>query len=77
MNQINDEEHQSHNQKEMNESSECVRGDHPEKPEDTQNDENRPKHAVPISQESRVESACVAPGEGFGDFLEDPIVDKS
>jgi hypothetical protein len=61
----------------MNESSECVGGDDAEKPKDTQNDENRPKHVVPISQGTLVESACVAPGEGFADFLEDPIVDES
>lgn len=34
----------------MNKSPERIRGDQAEEPEDNQDDENRPKHIVPISQ---------------------------
>jgi hypothetical protein len=60
----------------MDESPKRVGSDDAKEPEDKQNDEDCPKHVIPISQEARVYSACVAPGEGFGEFLEDSIVDN-
>jgi len=44
LNQVDYEDSQSYQQKDVNESSERVRSDHSEEPEDKQHHKNRPKH---------------------------------
>jgi len=67
-NQVNYQDDQSCEQKEVDEPSRGIGSDHTQQPEDAQNDENCPKHCLLQSHKRPVMRVLVAHQESVSDF---------
>jgi hypothetical protein len=65
------EQKNGHEQKNVDQSPERVERDRAEEPKDKQHHESCPKHAVPISLETRAYSACALSEDRFRCFPDD------